>query len=209
MIKGYIVKKLKMEEIIMKRIFYTIALFIPILSTEIVLASEDINLNVNMPREIQIGENFTIDVNINLNRNISGFECSIETPINGAKYVKFTNITENREIKERAGEFYMTNLKDNSVSISFALFDKPLNSDFHLITINGKALNEGNLSIRFTAVASDEDGRAIKLSPITYNLEIVGDNRDSKKTDNEKTENSIFSKILEVLWNFLRMVFGG
>jgi len=194
----------------MKKIFYIITLFMALLSTEMVLASEDINLNIDMPKEVQVGENFTIDVNVNLNRNISGFECRIETPIYGAKYIKFINATENREIKEKAGEFYMLNLKNNSVFVSFAiLFDEPLNSDFHLITIKGKALNEGNLSIRFIAVASDEDGRAIKPSPITYNLKIIDNNqKNSEKTDDGETESNIFSRMVEAILNFLRIIFG-
>ncbi|MBW9221842.1 cellulosome anchoring protein cohesin region [Methanothermococcus sp. SCGC AD-155-C09] len=194
----------------MKKVFYIITLFMALLSTEMVLASEDINLNVDTPKEVQVGENFTIDVNVNLNRNISGFECRIETPIYGAKYIKFINATENREIKEKAGEFYMLNLKNNSVFVSFAiLFDEPLNSDFHLITVKGKALNEGNLSIRFIAVASDEDGRAIYLPITYYNLTIVGGNQDNDEKIDNKKESNIFSKTLEALLNFLRMIFGG
>jgi len=193
----------------MKKVFYIITLFMALLSTEMVLASEDITLNIDMPKEVQVGKNFTIDVNVNTDINISGFECRIETPMYGAKYIKFINVTENREIKERAGEFYMLNLKNNSVFVSFALFDKPLNSDFHLITIKGKALNKGNLSIRFIAVASDENGRAIRLPSITYNLEIV----NSSQSINEKTESgkgsNILSWIIEIISNFLRMIFGG
>ncbi|MBW9220680.1 cellulosome anchoring protein cohesin region [Methanothermococcus sp. SCGC AD-155-M21] len=194
----------------MKKVFYIITLFMALLSTEMVLALEDINLNIDMPKEVKVGENFTIGVNVNTDRNISGFEYRIETPMHGAKYIKFINATENREIKEKAGEFYILNLKENSVFVSFALFDRPFNSDFHLITIKGKALNKGNLSIRFIAVASDEDGRAIKLPPITYNLKVVGSDKDNnEKTDGEETGSNIFSRIVGAILNFLRMIFGG
>ena len=190
----------------MKKIFYILALFIALLSTEGVLASENVYLNVDMPKKIEVGKNFTIDVYVNLSRNISGFECSIDTPIYGAEYAQFINATGNEEIKEKAGEFYILNLENNSVFIRFALFDQSLNSDFHLITVKGKALKKGNLTIRFTAVASDENGNAIKVSPVTHNLEIVGNNKDN----NEKTgEDNIFSWIIEIIQTILRMIFGG
>ena len=124
-----------------------ILLCILLLSTGTVLALEDISLNVVMPEKVSVGENFTIDVYVNLKRNISGFECSIDIPVYGSEYIRFINVTENLEIKERAGDFYMLNLEDNSVFISFALLDKPLDSDFHLFTVKGEALKEGNLTV--------------------------------------------------------------
>jgi len=191
----------------MKKIFYILTLFTVLLLTETVLALEDISLNIDMPKKVQVGENFKIDIYVNLNRNISGFECKIDTPIYGVKYIKFINATGNREIKEKAGTFYMLDLKNNSVFISFALFDKPLNSDFHLLTVEGKALKEGIVPIKFDAVASDENGRAITLPSITYNLEIV----NSSQSINEKTESgngsNILSWIIEIISNFLKRIF--
>ncbi|AXI25385.1 cellulosome anchoring protein cohesin region [Methanofervidicoccus sp. A16] len=190
----------------MKKIFPISILFVVLLLVEGVLASENIYLKVDMPKKIEIGKNFTIDVDVNLNRNISGFECKIDTPIYGAECIQFINATGNEKIKEKAGRFYLLDLKNNSVFIRFVLLDKPLNSDFHLITVKGRALKKGNLTIRFSAVASDENGNAIKISPVTYHLEIVGNSQDSSK----KTEdNNVFSWIIEIISNILRMIFGG
>ena len=192
----------------MKKIFCILTLFMVLLLTQRVLALEDISLNIDIPKEVRVGENFKIDVYVNLSRNVSGFECKIDTPIYVVKYIKFTNATGNREIKEKAGEFYMLDLKNNSVFISFILFDKPLNSDFHLITVEGKALKEGVVSIKFDAVVSDENGRAIRLSPITYNLEVVNSGQDiNEKTESGK-ESNIFSWIIEIILNFLKTIFG-
>jgi len=179
-------------------------LYILLLSTGTVLALEDISLNVVIPEKVSVGENFTIDVYVKLKRNISGFECSIDTPIYGSEYIRFIDVTENLELKERAGNFYMLNLENDSVFISFALLDKPLGSDFHLFTVKGEALKEGNLTVRVTVVASDEEGNAIRLPPLTYKLEIVGGNQDKK----EKEEN-IFSWIIEIISSLLRRIFGG
>ena len=191
----------------MKKIFYILTLFTVLLLTETVLALEDISLNIDMPKKVQVGENFKIDIYVNLNRNISGFECKIDTPIYGVKYIKFINATGNREIKEKAGTFYMLDLKNNSVFISFALFDKPLNSDFHLLTVEGKALKEGIVPIKFDAVASDENGRAITLPSITYNLEIVNNSQSiNEKTESGKGSN-ILSWIIEIISNFLKRIF--
>jgi len=186
----------------MKKVFYIIILLI---LTEVIFASEDIYLNIDMPKKIKVGNNFTIEVYVNLSKNISGFECSIDIPIYGTEYIQFINVTGNEEIKEKADEFYKINLRNSSIFISFVLFDKPLNSDFHLLTVKGKALKEGNVTIRFTAIASDEEGRAITLSPIVYNLEIVGNNQDNYK----KTDETIFSWIIKIISNFLKIIFGG
>jgi len=212
----------------MKKVLY-VALFISLMVVETVLASENISLSVEMPEKITVGENFRIEVYINLNRNISGFECSINTPIYGGEYIQFINAIENEEIKEKAGEFYQLNLTNKSVFISFALFSKPINSDFHLITVEGKGLKEGVVPIKFDAKASDENGiNTIKLSPITYNLEIVSsddqnnyeerksDNNevkisnDNQNKDNEKREDeeNIFIKIIKAILNFFKMIFG-
>jgi len=193
----------------MRKIFYLTILLTTLLSIETVLALENIGLDIEMPKKVQVGENFTIDVYVKLSENITGLECKIDTPVYGTNYIKFTNVTENKEIKEKAGDFYIVDLKDNSVFISFALFDKPLNSDFHLITVEGRALKEGIVPIKFNAVVSDKDGKAIRISPIIYNLEIVSsDHGGNEKTENNK-ESSIFSWIIEVIRNFLKMIFSG
>ncbi|GBF36271.1 hypothetical protein [Methanofervidicoccus abyssi] len=101
----------------------------------------------------------------------------------------------------------MLDLKNNSVFISFAIFDKPLNSDFHLLTVEGKALKEGIVPIKFDAVASDENGRAITLPSITYNLEIVNNSQSiNEKTESGKGSN-ILSWIIEIISNFLKRIF--
>ena len=205
----------------MKKVFYLIVLlFIALITVETVLASENITLNVEVPEKILVGENFKIEVYVNLNKDISGFECSINTPIYCEEYIQFRNATENEEIKEKAGEFYQLNLKNNSVFISFALFSKPLNSDFHLITIEGKGLKKGTVPIKFDAKASDENGKTIKLPPITYNLKIVSSddqnnnvkiiNNENQNNDNEKGENknNIFITIIKAILNFFKMIFG-
>ncbi|HIC98221.1 MAG TPA: cellulosome anchoring protein cohesin region [Pyrodictiaceae archaeon] len=191
----------------MKKVFYTLMLFMALLSIETVLASENISLNVEMPKEVLLGENFTIEVYVNLSRNISGFECSIDVPVYGSEYIRFVNATGNEEIKEKAGEFYRIELKNDSVFITFAiLFDEPLNSDFYLITVKGITLKEGNVPIRFEGIASDEEGRAIRLPTVYYNLTIVGSDRDTEKGGGE---NNIFLWIIEIISNLLRMLFGG
>lgn len=191
----------------MKKVFYTLMLFMALLSIETVLASENISLNVEMPKEVLLGENFTIEVYVNLSRNISGFECSIDVPIYGSEYIRFVNATGNEEIKEKAGEFYRIELKNDSVFITFAiLFDEPLNSDFYLITVKGMTLKEGNVPIRFKGIASDEEGRAIRLPTVYYNLTIVESDSDTEKGEGE---NNVFLWIIEIISNLLRMLFGG
>lgn len=185
----------------MKRVIYIATLFMALLSMGAVFGSGGVYLNVDIPEEIEVGENFTVDVYVNLNRNISGFECSIDTSIHGTGRIQFINATEDEEIKKKAGNFYIVNLKNNSVFISFALFDKPINSDFHLITVKGKALKEGNLTVRFTAVASDDEGRSIKIPPVTYNIEIVGNNQvNNENTDDGNILSWIIGSILKILF---------
>ncbi|MBW9224087.1 hypothetical protein KKP90_05905 [Methanothermococcus sp. SCGC AD-155-E23] len=203
----------------MKKIYWLLALLV-VLSVEEVLASENVSLEIKMPKKVEVGEDFTIDVYVRLKGNISGLECKIHTPVYGVNHIKFINVTENREIKERAGEFYILELENNSLFLTFALFDKPLNSTFHLLRVKGKALKEGIIPIRFEATVSDEKGNANKLSPITYNL-VIGDIRKSEEERGErgippeveekgkKKNNNILSWIIEVIWSFLRKIFGG
>jgi len=193
---------------VMRRALYMLVMFIALLSTETVLASENISLKVDMPKKVVVGEDFTINVDVDLNRSIAGFECTIDLPIYGTEYIHFINATGNEKIKEKAGEFYRIELENDSVFIAFAiLFDKPLNTDFHLITVKGKALKEGKVPIRFRAVASDENGTAIRLPTLYYNLTVVGKDKDN----NEKTgsEGNIFSWILKSILNLVKMIFGG
>jgi len=189
----------------MKKVLYI--LIITLLTVEVVLASEDINLNVDMPKKVVVGENFKIKIYVNLNRSISGFECKINIPIYGTENIQFINATGNEKIKEKAGKFYQLDLTNNSVFISFALFTEPLNSNFYLVTVEGKALKKGVVPIEFDVKASDENGRTIGLSPITYNLEIVDGN--NQNNDYEKKENeNIFIMIIKAILNFFKVIFG-
>ena len=184
----------------MKKIIFFIAL--SVLSIPMVLA-DDIQLNVDMPNKVNKGDNFTIDINVNLkNCEIAGFECAMKLPIEDVDNIKIGRVIENEQIKKDAGKLYEIRKGDSAVLIKFTTFENPLNSDFHLMTINAVALKEGNVSITFKSRASDENGNSIPVEK-TVNLEII---------DNNKTETSnrnVLSSIIESLTNFLKSILGG
>ncbi|WP_421077527.1 cellulosome anchoring protein cohesin region [Methanothermococcus sp. Ax23] len=185
----------------MKKTVFFITIFL--LSIPIVLA-DDVNLNVDMPNKVSKGDNFTINIDVNLkNKDILGFECTVKIPIEKVDDIKITGIAGNEELKKEAGKFYEIKKKDSSVSIRFTTFGKPLNSDFHLMTINATALKEGNVTFTFKSIASDENGHRIPVDKKTTDLIIV----DNNKTV-ESDENFLLS-IIDAITNFLKSILGG
>jgi len=201
----------------MRKISCLLILLTILLFTDTTLALENVSLEIEMPKKVQIGEDFTIDIYVKSNENISGFECRIDTPVYGREYIKFIGVSENEEIKKKAGDFYKLELKNSSLSLSFALFDKPLNSTFRLVTVKVKGLKEGVVPIRFHVVVSDENGNTVKLSPIIYNLEIGDGNKISSKEweigesnrgkTGDKKDRGILTWIIEVIRDFLKKIF--
>ncbi|MDK2986924.1 hypothetical protein [Methanothermococcus thermolithotrophicus] len=186
----------------MKKIILVIAL--SILLIPMVLA-DDVSLNVNMPNEVNKGDNFTINIDVNVkNKDISGFECTVKIPIENVDNINITSITGNEEIKKEAGKFYEIKKKDSLVSIRFATFGTPLNSDFHLMTINAVALKEGNVSFTFESIASDENGQRIPVDKKTTDLIIIDNNNKTV----ESSENFL-SSIINAIMNFLKSILGG
>ncbi len=187
----------------MKKMIIFITLFI--LSIPVALAN-NISLNVDAPHKVCKGDNFTIDVDVNLkNTSIAGFECTVKMPIGEYNRVKIINITGNDEIKKESGKFYRIDMKNSSVFISFATFEKPLTSDFHLMTIKAVALKEGNVSFMFKPIASDENGKRILIATKSVNFTVINNANKSGESFNEHSSSSI----IDVIINFLKSILGG
>ncbi|AEH07208.1 cellulosome anchoring protein cohesin region [Methanothermococcus okinawensis IH1] len=179
-----------------------------ILSTPIVLAN-NIHLNVDMPSKVNEGDNFTINVNVNpMANNITGFECAMKPPFGKENYIKIINVKGNEKIKKEAGKFYSIDKKNSSVSIKFISFNKPLNSDFHLMTIKAVALKSGNLSLTFEAVASDKNGEKIPVDEKTINLLIINNSNNGNDIQSSSNRNFL-SSLINALTNFLKSILGG
>ncbi|WP_292460628.1 cellulosome anchoring protein cohesin region [Methanothermococcus sp.] len=172
-----------------------------------------ISLDINMPKKVNVGDNFTIniDVNVNKNINISGFECTVRIPLQNIGSVKITNVTGNEEIKKEAGKFYQIKYDNNTAFIKFATFEKPINSNFHLMTINAVPLKEGNISFTFRPIASDENGYHIVPNPKIKTIYLmVVNNRDNNNSNIlGKSNENFLSTIINAIKNFLKSIIGG
>ncbi len=182
-----------------------------LLLPSVLAISENLNLNVDMPKEVSIGEDFTINLTVNVdNTNISGFECLIKVPGEG---IKIMNISENEKIKKDAGQFYKLKKDNSSLFVSFATFGEPINSDFHLITIKAKALKSGDMPISFEPKASDENGKGISINKEIINLKIINnessENINNNIGDKKNTNNNFLTSLINGIISFLGSIFGG
>jgi len=155
------------------------------------------SLDIQMPSEVKVGEEFNITLNVKNNQPIAGFECSVTLPYN----LKIINFSGNSEIKKMAGKFYQEKVTDNQYIVKFALFKNPITTDFYVGTITVKVLNyNNNTRIKIVSKGSDEEGNKIDIFSGDVQLNI-------KKEGNEKPKDET-KGILATIIDFIKRLFG-
>ena len=157
------------------------------------------SLDIQMPKEVKVGDEFDIILNVKNNQSIAGFECSITLPYN----LKIVNFSGNSEIKKMAGKFYQEKVTDNSCVIKFVLFENPITTDFYVGRITVKVLSyNDNTRIKIISKGSDEDGNKIDIFSGDIQLKIKKENNKEEKPKNES------KGILAAIIDFIKQLFG-
>ena len=155
------------------------------------------SLDIQMPSEVKVGDEFDIILNVKNNQPIAGFECSITVPYN----LKIVNFSGNSEIKKMAGKFYQEKITDNGCIVKFALFKNPITTDFYVGKITVKVLSyNDNTRIKIVSKGSDEEGNKIDIFSGYIQLKIKKENNSEEKSKETK---GILAAIIEFIKRLL------
>ena len=153
------------------------------------------SLDLEMPKEVKVGDEFNITINVKNNQSIVGFECSVNVPHN----LKIINFSGNPKIKEMAGKYYQEKCSNNSCIVKFIVFENPLKTDFYVGKLTVKVLNyNNNTRIKTVLKGSDENGDSIDIFSGDVELKIK-ENKD--KLQQEK------KGIFEMIIDFIKRLF--
>jgi hypothetical protein len=152
------------------------------------------SLNVQIPGEVKVGDEFNITLNVGNNQPIAGFECNVRVPYN----LKIVNFSGNEDIKNMAGKYYQEKITNNSCTVKFAVFDNPLKSDFYVGKITVKVLSyNNNTNIKISSKGSDEDGNGVNMFNGDVNVKIKEESIKSEKKG-----------LLEMIIDFIKQLLG-
>lgn len=157
------------------------------------------SLEIEMPDEIEVGDVFSIDITVKNNIEVCGFECELSIPLEQQDNFEIINITGNEGLSEKAGQFYEIKTDKSKILNRFTIFDEPVTGDFHVMTIQLKALDSGNTPLTFTAECADMDGNAVPVETVKKELTVLGSPELAKNED-------FLSKMITGLLSF---IFGG
>ncbi|ENN95578.1 hypothetical protein J422_07077 [Methanocaldococcus villosus KIN24-T80] len=160
-----------------------------------------VNLKIDTPKNVKVGEEFNLTIDVINDKKISGFECFITIP---KDKIKIISIEDNKTIKNKAGNFYFSNFSNSKAFVKFALFDKPINSNFRLLNLKLRAIRSGDAKIIINAVASDDDGNCIFRENKEIEIKIIGGNSEGNKSEKE----NFFDVLLKTILNFIKLLFG-
>lgn len=153
------------------------------------------SLEIQMPKEVKVGDEFNITLNVKNNQSIAGFECNVYVPRN----LKIIGFSGNETIKKMAKKFYEEKITNNSCLVKFAIFKNPIKTDFYVGRITVKVVGyDNNTKIRIISKGSDENGNRIDIYSGDIQLKI------KKEIKKEETKNESF---LDMIINFLKKLF--
>jgi hypothetical protein len=152
-------------------------------------------LNIQIPEDVKVGDEFNIALNVENNQSIVGFECEIRVPYN----LKIVNFSGNDSIKKMAGKFYQERITNNSCTAKFVVFDNPIKSDFYAGNITVKVVKyNNNTHIKISSKCSDEDGNGVNVFDEDMKIKI-------KKEEIAKSEKK---GILGIIIDFMKQLLG-
>jgi hypothetical protein len=161
------------------------------------------SLSIQMPKNVKVGDEFNITLNVKNDQPLAGFECNIETPDN----LKIVSISGNKNIKKMAGKFYQEKVENGSCIIKFAVFDNTINSSFYAGNVTIKVLKYyNNTYIKIKSVGSDEEGHRINIYYNDIKLNISKDDNVVKSGQTDTGTNT--GGIIEQIINFIKRLLG-
>ncbi|EHP84863.1 hypothetical protein [Methanotorris formicicus] len=154
------------------------------------------SLNIEIPKEVKVGDEFNITLNVKNDQSIVGFECSVNVPHN----LKITSFSGNQDIKKMAGKFYEEKMTNNSCIVKFVVFDNPLKSDFYVGRVTVKVLDYDNSTrIKIVSKGSDENGNKIDIFSGDVELKVKKENETSEKKGFLDMIAGFISSIIDVI----------
>ncbi|ABR54045.1 hypothetical protein Mevan_0134 [Methanococcus vannielii SB] len=186
----------------MKKILLTVIMSLILIQISFAASPADITvLDVQMPKEVSLGDEFDILISLNSKKELSGFEFEFSIPSNSRDKYEIISVTDNAELRTLAGQFYETKYTKSSVKNWFILTEEPITGNHHILTVKVKTLHPGTFQLNFKSTGADTEGNEVPITQVSKEITVSG----NLNSEDSKSENAI-SRFINYILSFF---FGG